>query len=330
MTSLEHLLPDADETIRCADHARRIAIDPGGTAIRADRVVVVETGLPWPKPVFEHPTLREIGPLFKSAVRPTRLLACQPDDHPATAVWVFDRLDPTAGAMARERRFAVSSPDELLELAGCLAAEAGAEEPTSGPVQPTVDGPMTEPAVLVCTQGSHDVCCGSDGARLAMACENLVLPDAAGPPRVFRVSHTGGHRFAPTAMTLPDGRMWAYLGAEMVADIVSGTGDPAHLAQYCRGWWGADRGPAQVAERAVFADAGFALDGTRRVVTEASSTTYTVDVDHRADNGTGRRSWTVSVELLREIPTIACRQPGGRPTKTAREYTASVLAVRSG
>ncbi len=318
VTSLDHLLPDPGETVRCADHARRHAIDPGGTAIRADRVVLVETGLPWPKPVFDHPTLREIGPLFKSASRPTRLLACQPDDRSTTGVWVFDRSDGATGvSITRERRFEVTSPNELLELCDCLAAESSGDLLTSGAVQPTFDGSMTVPAVLICTQGSHDVCCGSDGARLAMACENLASPDEAEPLRVFRVSHTGGHRFAPTAMTLPDGRMWAYLGADMLADIVGAAGDPAHLAQYCRGWWGAERGPGQVAERAVFAEVGFTLDRSARTVIESSPGTFTVEAGEAG-------SWTVAVELLRELPTIACRQPGGLPTKLAREYEATV------
>ena len=326
MTSLDHLLPEAGEIVRCADHARRIAIDPGGTAISADRVVVVETGLPWPKPVFDHPTLREIDPLFKSASRSTRLLACQPDDEPATTIWVFDRLDIPTATRTRERRFTVSTPNELLELSGCLAAETAGDQLTSGSVQPEFDGDMTHPAVLVCTQGSHDVCCGSDGARLAMACEQLELPGGSPPPRVFRVSHTGGHRFAPTAMTLPDGRMWAYLGADMVGQVLTATGDPAHLAQYCRGWWGADRGARQMAERAVFAEVGFDLDRMARTVIELTGERPGVFLV-AVDDGSGtRRSWTVEVELVREVPTIACRQPGGQPVKTAQEYDATIAA----
>ncbi len=323
MTSLDHLLPEAGDIVRCADHARRIAIDPGGTAIRADRVVVVETGLPWPKPVFEHPTLREIDPLFKSAPRATRLLACHPDDKPATGIWVFDRIEGTGSAepTTRERRFAVSSPNELLDLSDCLVAETTGDRLTAGAVQPTYDGPMSGPAVLVCTQGSHDVCCGSDGARLAMACENLELPAGVSSIRVFRVSHTGGHRFAPTAMTLPDGRMWAYLGTDMITDILTGSGDAAKLAQYCRGWWGADRGAAQIAERAVFELVGFALDRMQRTITETSPGSYVVEVD----DGTGETvSWSVDVELSREVPTISCRQPGGQPIKVAQEWTSLI------
>lgn len=318
MTSLDHLLPAPDEVVRCADHARSIGIDPGGTAIRADRLVLVETSLPWPKPVFDHPTLREIDPLFKQAGRVTRLLACHPDGHPDTRIWVFDRLDgPT-----RERIFTVSSPDRLLDLCRCLAAEEQGNEPTSPLVAaPMVDHDMADRAVLVCTQGSHDVCCGSDGARFAQAAEASV-------DRVFRVSHTGGHRFAPTAMTLPDGRMWAYLVPELLDEIVNRSGDPAQLAQFCRGWWGAETGPAQVAERAVFARMGFEIDELSRTVTcrpvDESDEHHIGLVRH------GGRAHVVEVQLHREVPTIGCRKLGGLPAKTAREFSVGTVQPLDG
>ena len=313
-TSLDHLLPAEDEVLRCADFTRMAAVDPGGTAIRADRVLLVETSLPWPKPVFDHPTLGEINPLFKSALRPTRLLACRPpataEGTPATQVWVFDRN----GATTRERRFDVATPNELLALGSCLAAEQEGHEATSPQAPPPVyDGDMDGQAVLVCTQGSHDICCGADGERFAQDAERLGVADL----RVFRVSHTGGHRFAPTAMTLPDGRMWAYMTPEMLSAILSRQGDTGPLSQYCRGWWGADVGPAQIAERAAWAASGFSFDDLVRSCREVEPMVYEVEIE-------GQPPIKVDVELVREMPTIACRKPGGLPTKIGREYRAEI------
>jgi hypothetical protein len=325
VTSLDHLLPAPDETVRCADFARSIAVDPGGTAIRADRVVLVETGLPWPKPVFDHPTLQEIDPVFKTSTRPTRLLGCQPPSgsaaRPLTQIWVFDRLD----RHTRERRFDVASPDELLDLASCLVAESAGDEVTSARVaEPSFDGPMNHPAVLVCTQGSHDICCGADGERFAQQAELMVVPGL----RVFRVSHTGGHRFAPTAMTLPDGRMWAYLVPDLLEQILDAPtregGAAADLAQFCRGWWGADVGPAQLAERAVFAELGFDLDHSPRSVAKVDESTYQVETEQLVSGTVELNRWMVDVELVREFPRVACRKPGGRPTKVGREYRAVI------
>ena len=67
-----------------------------------------------------------------------------------------------------------------------------------------------ERAVLICTQGSHDVCCGSEGTRLAADFEAVLrayssqsddvadnLPTSTGQVTVYRVSHTGATGLPP-------------------------------------------------------------------------------------------------------------------------------------
>ena len=215
--SLEHLLPAADEAVRCAEHARAIGVDPGGSAIRADRVVVVTVTPPWPKPALDHPLLVDAASALRSSVQPTRLLAATTDTEPAGTVIVYDRVGPVAS----ETVFAVDprSPADLASLAARLApARPGVvlDAATVGrdPVQTFA---RARPTALVCTQGSHDVCCGSAGTRLADRLDSTV--DGV---RVLRVSHTGGHRFAPTAMTMPTGRMWSGLTVDDVRTIFSG------------------------------------------------------------------------------------------------------------
>lgn len=306
MTSLQHLLPAADQSVRCADHSRSLSVDPGGTAIRADRVILVETPLPWPKPVFDHALLAEINPILKESVLPTRTLAAVPpaesdsNSGPYPTVITFDRL--AEGVV--ERRFNVRTPEQLVGVAQALAAndletiDAMADQ----------SGELIGPVLLVCTQGSHDVCCGSEGARFAAEAE------AIAGLTVYRVSHTGGHRFAPTAMTLPDGRMWADLDLDLLRQIVARTGDTADVVDRCRGWWGADRGPAQMAERAVFERLGWELEdiAVRSVQTDGAQ---------RCTVSVGERTWQVEVGEGRTVPTIACREPGGLPAKPSTEYT---------
>ncbi len=195
------------------------------------------------------------------------------------------------------------------------------------------------PAVLVCTQGSHDVCCGAEGTRLAGELEARIDATAAAAggahhlTGLYRVSHTGGHRFAPTAMTLPDGRMWAGLTMARVDSILTRAGRAADLAPTCRGWWGAEVGPAQVAERAVLAARGWSLDDhDRRVdLTGRPDGSILATVSITALPGAGpagasSERWDVELAEGRTVPTVACRQPGGLPAKSAREY--DVLAVR--
>ena len=53
--------------------------------------------------------------------------------------------------------------------------------------------------------------------RLADA-PSLANPDV----RLWRTSHTGGHRFAPTAIALPSASLWAWADAALLAQVVDG------------------------------------------------------------------------------------------------------------
>lgn len=320
-TSLDHLLPAADERVRCADHARSIAIDPGGTALRADRIVLVEAPLPWPKPALDHPLVAPLARALAGSPVPTRLLVTVPTGEgeggapeDSLTVTVFERR----GASAVERRYRAGSPEAVAELVEAL----GANDPARAAAHLEAEHDPARPTLLVCTQGSHDVCCGADGTRMALEAE-AALTGPGGPlHRVHRVSHTGGHRFAPTAMTLPGGRMWAFLDLDLLTGILASTAEPAQAAARCRGWWGASEGPGQMAERAVLAELGWALDGCDRRVElaepgDGGAVTATVTVE--APSGPPQR-WRVEVEPGRDVPTIACRAPGGLPAKPGREY----------
>ncbi len=322
MTSLDQLLPSTEEAPRCADHGRSIGLDPGGTAIRADRLLLVATPLPWPKPVFDHPTLLGVRDAATASALPTRPLGFVPDgstgnertylDGGSTEVVLFDR--GRAGS-AIERRFVIEDAEAMT----ALLAAVSRNDVVSLDSQAATVGPVTSLVVLVCTQGSHDVCCGSDGARFAAEVDGL--PGCT----VYRVSHTGGHRFAPTALTLPDGRMWADLDLAALRQIMSKTGDPSQIADRCRGWWGADVGPAQVAERAVFEAAGWATEAADRVIDDVGPGDGDPPTASRFAVTVAGERWEVVVEVGREVPTISCRQPGGQPAKPGWEYRVTDL-----
>ncbi len=340
MGSLQDLLPDSDSSVLCSDFSRSLELDPVGTAIRADRIVLVETPLPWPKPVFNHPALNGVKEVFDQSSTATRVLASASSDEVASqvvsgggvAVNVFDRncvsssdaisgLGGVSGSSNKTKeqvvdhyRFEVMAGD-LLGFAELLAAHPiGAELSPQLSEVVRDQGPVTSPVLIVCTQGSHDICCGSKGMRFANdveAIENAV---------VYKVSHTGGHRFAPTAMTLPDGRMWADLTVDKLAKILSKTTDVVDVVSSCRGWWGAERGAAQTAERAVWSQIGWSFDETDRSVRLRSEAGGGVAQEHRWVVESEGQQWEVIVSVGREVPTIACHSPGGLPAKSSIEY----------
>ena len=286
-------LPVETEAIRCVDFARANSVDPGGSGLGVDAIVLVEIPKPWPKPVGKHDDLVELVKVAQARPENIRLLAAVPHDEAAPRVIVLRRLPAGMGRVER-----ALGNDAIRAFDEALSAEGEAVD--------TYGGQRT---VLVCTQGSHDTCCGVEGEALAKELA-ITRPEV----ELFEVSHTGGHRFAPTAMTLPDGRMWAYLTAPAVGAVIDRV-EVDGLARHCRGWWGAPTGRAQVAERAVFDRIGFDADGVERTVVVGVAN----DPDLVTVTASGR-TWHVRVEQGREVPTIACSAPGGIPAKPGYEW----------
>ena len=325
------LMPAAHEAPRCSAHATALGTDPGGTAIAADAVALVEVPLPWSKPVFASGLLEGFRPMMELKVGFARVLAVVPPNERGRSGGIPVVLHWRVGASTQSAYFEADGADGLHRLFAHLGHQSPADPVPPGAGFASFGSAEDEHAVLICTQGSHDVCCGSEGTRLAADFEAVMrayraadvnepyagAPTASGRVTVYRVSHTGGHRFAPTAMTLPDGRMWASIEAGEIATILDQTANAAAMAPRCRGWWGAPTGPAQVAERAVFAQVGWPLENlARKVSFRPSAAGWDVEVV-ATEAG---RAWTVSVAEGRTVPTISCRALGGLPAKPATEF----------
>ena len=128
----------------------------------------------------------------------TRLLAGHPDtDGEGTAI-VFDRVGTST--VERVYAFPPHDPGELTRLATSIAGSVPGDVAEPAPEFLVERHEPARPTLLLCAQGTHDVCCGGDGTRLALAVEEAVEGSALpGDVRVVRVSHTGGHRFARRA-----------------------------------------------------------------------------------------------------------------------------------
>lgn len=318
VVTLDDLLPRPDQSPRCAPFAREIGLDPGGSGLYVDLVLLVDVPLPWPKPVGTHPLLHGVMELTEGSPIRTRLLASVPpgaghDDSNTIRVVGYRRH----GGSGIRGCYAVPDHGALVELVGALASD---DEATAARFVVREDDPPSS-ALLLCTQGSHDVCCGSEGVRLAEQLDAELSNDV----ELHRVSHTGGHRFAPTAMTLPDGRMWAYLERPQVAQLLERSASPDEVGRNSRGWWGAPVGFGQMAERAVFMRQGWEWSDEDRTVEVFESDDAT---SARCVVTAGEQAWDVEVVVARTVPTIACRAAGGLPAKPGKEYRVTSVTER--
>jgi len=176
----------------------------------------------------------------------------------------------------------VARPEELLGL-DWAALGAGDREGVRRSLPPLA--PSDRHHLLVCTNGRRDVCCAVQGRPVALGAA------ARRPDLVWEVTHTSGHRFAPTAVLLPAGTLHGWLDVDAAGRLLDAAerGETVLEGSRGRSTWPA---PGQVAELAVRAELGEpALDVLR--VTSVSGRgehAWLVRVEHRDGHG-----WDVEV-----------------------------------
>jgi hypothetical protein len=194
-----------------------------GTAARARFFVVVEQPGPWGRDAARESHLdRELGLELDARTAGAGgrfMLMRRPGGHP-----VHDGprrvLLAHAGARPGEA-WALAADLHVGDLLGLdwASLARGSEALVRASLPGAEPAP---PTLLVCTNGRRDVCCAVRGRPVA------VHGGRVAPGRVWEVSHTGGHRFAPTAVLLPWGQTLARLEDRHV-EWVTGASDTAHV-----------------------------------------------------------------------------------------------------
>ncbi len=181
----------------------------------------------------------------------------------------------------------------------------------------------------MCTHGRRDTCCGARGTDLVRALADDGRVGGAGAPaprgggagpevRLWRTSHTGGHRFAPTALALPTATLWAWADVGLADQVVRGTGPLSDVVARYRGC--AVLGPPahQAVEKSVLAEVGWPLlsswrrsraldDGWVRLETEGAGT------------------WEARAVEGRHVPQPECRTPPQLASKQSVEWVVEGL-----
>ena len=279
---------------------RALGVDPVGTAGDGRGYLLVDVALPWPRAVS---AMAGLAPVLAAAdVTGLRVQATVPAPGAAHRVVAHRHREEHPGWFAGYERVEVEvAPGDVVEAAVALAANNPGGTPTAA-----LD-------VLVCAHGARDVCCGSGGTALALA---LLADDLPGV-RVARTSHTGGHRFAPTAFVLPTGTAWAHADIDLLRRVLARAGPLDDLLARYRGSTGIGLAPAQAAERATFAAVGWSWLDRRRRATVGGDGAVVVEADGGDD---GHRAWRVEVAPGKAAPVPDCGQPLSPTTKTERQW----------
>jgi len=246
---------------RCSGVARAAGEDPAGSAPSHAGYLLVEVPLPWPSEFLQAARLPEGLAAACSTRRTRRLdvrpLAIAPREPAATPglTRVIDLRRPE-GAFATYTRREFLLPTERV----AALAEALLDDRDLGPFAAhRVPGAARD--LLVCTHGSEDACCGLEGGRLF----DLARREHGDVPglRVWRASHFGGHRFAPTLIDMPAGDCWAHVDAAALRTIVRRDAPPATVRARHRGWGGLGFFEQLVAREALVRE-GWAWVGWRK------------------------------------------------------------------
>ena len=295
---------------RCSALTRSLGISPIGSAGAYDGFVLVEHPLPWSKDVGDDADLTPIVAAIDAAKargERWRIQALVPTDAEERRVIVYRR-----GEGEPVYRRSEGSRDEVAELMSAPGAAADGQD------------------VLICTHGRRDVCCGTAGTDLWKRLSERLHVLGRGV-RLWRTSHTGGHRFAPTAMVFPSGQYWAWLDADILRRVVHRDGDVNAIVSHYRGSAAMATPTLQAAEREAFAAEGWDWLGYRRwgraSPEENEENVVSIEFE-RPDGSRGRYDVTVVVERMMGVPI--CGEPIEAAVKSEPDLRVSRVVTGSG
>ncbi|MCZ3388663.1 MAG: sucrase ferredoxin [Actinomycetia bacterium] len=199
-------------TVTCSAIRAQTNESLAGTAPHARLWVLLEQPGPWGRDALVESHLPSVDGhalAALAAARPVRVglirsVGAHPDVRGGARTLLLARTDAGASWIAARSVADVGSLHALLDVDALLNAK---DAPTNLPGEQL---PAPANALLVCTNAKRDQCCAVLGRP--MAASMATAADAR--TQVWETSHTGGHRFAPTFVSLPDGYLYGGPDAE--------------------------------------------------------------------------------------------------------------------
>ncbi|HYN30708.1 MAG TPA: sucrase ferredoxin [Dermatophilaceae bacterium] len=203
---------------RCSAAARQRKEPLAGTAPVARRWLAIEHPGPWVKQPLETPPLK--GPVMASIDR-----YCKENNAKALLIRRHRRSE-TEGprdwyAVDTVRGTAVSgswsTTDDLLRASEAIGTRLNEGDEAAPPM------------LLVCSHATRDPCCAFRGRPVTAALERVWGDE------VWECTHLGGHRFAATLLSLPDGACYGGLDIGDAVKVVRAHREGAVSVRHLRG-----------------------------------------------------------------------------------------------
>ncbi len=317
------------ESLLCSVVSKAAGEDTAGCAAPFASYLGVEVAPPWKYDVTESPHfpdgLRETVEKAQNAGVIGKFTALFPDpvysSREGYARALYLRKPPGPFAAYEKSEYAVPE-DEIVQLVEALA---------EGPEGLSRFERYREDAsrvrdILVCTHGSHDACCGKFGYPVYATLRYGYAAILGKRLRVWRTSHLGGHRFAPTLLDFPEGRYWGRLEPGALENLVVRNGPASELGRFYRGWAGFGGKFEQIAEREILVREGWEW-------TRYPKSGKTLAVDENGDRAEVRIEYATpdgemgayQATLLANGAVKTLHNSGLDPLQEARQYRVSRL-----
>lgn len=217
----------------CSDNSRQVGEDIVGTATNNQTYVLVECPLPWNSDAFSSKwvpdNLRLLVKEAKQAKLPIKFqLIANDSSHKvdSTTLLIYHQ-EEVGGKGYSKREFKL---ENIEQAAATIKKWLWRKN-----LKYEVDTSSTRD-ILICTHGSHDKCCARYGNPFYFHAKNTISSLGLDNVRIWKSSHFGGHRFAPTMIDLPQGRYYGNLDQDTFKSVLTRTGDIECFKDIYRGW----------------------------------------------------------------------------------------------
>lgn len=229
----------------CADNSREQQEEIIGTATNYQTYILVECPTPWVYEAFNSKwvpdNLRMLVQNINRAKLPIRFLLIANDEshrNEETTLLIYQQQKGLSNGYHKQE-FKLPHIEQVAPVVNKWLAGVS--------VDYEIESDITRD-ILICTHGGHDQCCARYGNPFYFHSQNAIADLQLDHVRIWRSSHFGGHRFAPTAIDFPHGRYYGVLDQDTFKSVLTHTGDIQCLNKIYRGW-GILPTPLQILEK---------------------------------------------------------------------------------